>query len=57
MKVVVIKAQPTTRAKSGGSIKISYCGQHHVIKAVVFSRHEADVLRRAADNATIVKKK
>lgn len=55
MKVVVIKAQPTTRAKSGGSIKILSHGHHHVIRAVVFSRQEADVLRKAADNATIVK--
>jgi hypothetical protein len=56
MKVVEIKAHPSTRAKTGGSIKISYCGQHHVIKAVVFSRQEADVLRKAADNASIVRK-
>lgn len=53
---VVIKAQPSSRAKTGGSIKISYHGQHHVIRAVVFSRKEADVLRKAADNATIIKK-
>ena len=53
---VIIKAHPSTRAKSGGSIKISYQGQQRVIKAVVFSRKEAAVLKKAADNATIIKK-
>ena len=53
---VIIKAHPSNRAKAGGSIHVSYQGHSQVIKAVVFSRKEAVVLKRAADNASIIKK-
>lgn len=53
---VVIKAQPSTRANTGGTIRVSCNGHYRVIKAVVFSRKEAVVLKKAADNASIIKK-
>jgi len=53
---IVIKAHPSSRTKSGGSIHVSCKGQRRIMKAVVFSWKESVVLKKAADNATIIKK-